>query len=91
MSKKNFQKLTKAQQDAIIKAGKDAQTFYEKKADEVNEQALKAFRDHNVKVVTLSDDEYNAWIDLAKKSSYATFAKEVPNGQNLIDEALSVK
>jgi len=91
MSKKNFQKLTKAQQDAIIKAGKDAQAFYEKKADEVNEQALKAFRDHNVKVVTLTDDEYDAWIDLAKKSSYTTFAKDVPNGQKLIDEALSVK
>jgi TRAP-type transport system periplasmic protein len=41
--------------------------------------------------VTLTDDEYNAWIALAKKSSYATFAKEVPGGQKLIDEALSVK
>jgi TRAP-type C4-dicarboxylate transport system substrate-binding protein len=91
MSKKNFQRLTKAQQDAIIKAGKDAQAYYESKADQVNEEALKAFRDHNVKVVTLTDDQYKDWIDLARKSSYATFAKEVPNGQKLIDEALSVK
>ncbi len=91
MSKKNFAKLTKPQQDAIIKAGKDAQAFYEKKADQVNEEALKAFKDHNVKVVTLSDDEYKTWLDLAKKSSYATFAKDVPNGQKLIDAALAVK
>jgi len=28
---------------------------------------------------------------VAKKSSYAKFAKEVPNGQKLIDEALAVK
>ena len=40
---------------------------------------------------SLTDDEYNAWIELAKKSSYAKFAKEVPNGQKLIDEALAVK
>ena len=60
MSKKSFQRLTKEQQDALIKAGRNAQAFYEKKADEVNEEALKAFRDHNVKVVTLSDDEYKA-------------------------------
>ena len=57
----------------------------------MNEDALKVFRDHNVKVVTLGDDEYNVWIDLAKKTSYATFAKDVPNGQKLIDEALAVK
>jgi TRAP-type C4-dicarboxylate transport system substrate-binding protein len=91
MSKKAFDKLTKPQQDALIKAGKNAQAFYEKKADEVNEEALKVFRDHNVKVVTLSDADYNAWIELAKKTSYATYAKDVSNGQKLIDEALAVK
>jgi hypothetical protein len=44
-----------------------------------------------VKVDTLSDANYDAWIDVAKKSSYAIFAKTVPNGQKLIDEALAVK
>ena len=91
MSKKSFDKLNKQQQDAIIKAGKDAQAYYEKKADQVNEDAIKAFKDHNVKVISLTDAEYNQWVDVAKKSSYATFAKHVPDGQKLIDEALSVK
>ena len=91
MSKKSFDKLNKAQQAAIIKAGKDAQTFYEQKAEEVNQEAIKAFTDHKVKVVTLTDAQYNAWIDLAKKSAYAKFAKDVPNGQKLIDAALAVK
>ena len=91
MSKKSFDKLNKQQQAAIIKAGKDAQTFYEKKADAVNEDAIKAFKDHKVEVISLSYAEYNAWLDVAKKSSYASFAKNVPNGQKLIDEALAVK
>ena len=91
MSKKSFDKLNKQQQDAVIKAGKDAQAYYEQKANEVNEDALKVFKDHNVKVISLSDDEYKAWIDIAKKSSYAKFAKDVPNGQKLIDDALAVK
>jgi TRAP-type C4-dicarboxylate transport system substrate-binding protein len=91
MSKKNFDKLNKAQQDAIIAAGKKAQIYYEGKADAVNQDAIKAFEDHKVKVVTLSDDDYQAWLDEAKKSSYAKFAKDVPNGQKLIDEALAVK
>ncbi|HEY5379863.1 MAG TPA: TRAP transporter substrate-binding protein DctP [Pseudolabrys sp.] len=91
MSKKSFQKLNKQQQDAVIKAGKDAQTYYESKADEVNKEAVKAFEDHKVQVVTLSDDEYNAWLDVARKSSYAKFEKDVPNGKKLIDDALAVK
>jgi len=91
MSKKSFQKLNKQQQDAVIKAGKDAQTYYESKADEVNKEAVKAFEDHKVQVVTLSDDEYKAWLDVARKSSYAKFEKDVPNGKKLIDDALAVK
>jgi TRAP-type transport system periplasmic protein len=91
MSKKSFDKLNKAQQDVFIKAGKDAQAYFEGKADAVNQEAIKDFEDHKVKVVTLSDADYNTWLDLAKKSSYAKFAKDVPNGQKLIDEALAVK
>ena len=91
MSKKSFDKLNKAQQDAVLKAGKAAQAYYEGKADEVNKAAIKSFEDHKVKVVTLSDADYQAWLDVAKKSSYATFAKAVPSGQKLIDEALAVK
>jgi TRAP-type transport system periplasmic protein len=91
MSKASFNRLSKPQQDAIIKAGKDAQAYYEGKADAVNSEAIKTFEDHKVKVVSLSDAEYNSWLDLAKKSSYAEFDKDVPNGQKLIDEALAVK
>jgi TRAP-type transport system periplasmic protein len=91
MSKKSFDKLNKKQQAAIIKAGKDAQSFYEKKATAIDDQTIKEFKDHKVKVVTLSDADYKAWLEEAKKSSYATFAKNVPNGQKLIDEALAVK
>ncbi len=91
MSKKSFSRLSKPQQDAIVKAGKKAEAYYESKADQVNAEAIKAFEDHKVKVVTLSDAQYNAWIDVAKKSSYAKFAKDVPNGQKLIDEAMAVK
>jgi TRAP-type C4-dicarboxylate transport system substrate-binding protein len=91
MSKKNFDALTKPQQDAILKAGRDAQAYYESKAASVDGAAIKAFEDHNVKVVTLTDAEFDVWLALAKKTSYATYAKDVPDGQKLLDEALAVK
>lgn len=91
MSKSSFDKLNKQQQDAILKAGKKAEELFESKAEDVNKAAIKTFEDNKVKVVTLSDADYQAWLEVAKKSSYAKFAKDVPNGQKLIDEALAVK
>jgi TRAP-type transport system periplasmic protein len=91
MSKKSFDKLDKKQQDVILAAGKKAQAYFEEKADSINKAAIKTFEDHKAKVVTLSDADYAAWLEVAKKSSYAQFAKDVPNGQKLIDEALAVK
>jgi len=91
MSKKSFGRLSMQQQDLVLKAGKKAEAYYEGKADQVNTDAIKAFEDHKVKVVTLTNAQYNAWLEIAKKSAYAKFAKDVPNGQKLIDAALSVK
>jgi TRAP-type C4-dicarboxylate transport system substrate-binding protein len=91
MSKASFNRLNKEQQSALIKAGKAAQAYFEGKADAVNDEAIKNFKDHNVKVVTLSDADYDTWIGLAKKSSYTKFSQDVPTGQKLIDAALAVK
>lgn len=91
MSKRSFDRLNKQQQDAIIAGGKKAQALFEGRADAINQEAIKAFEDHKAKVVSLSDADYQAWLDVAKKTSYAQFAKDVPNGQKLIDEALAVK
>ena len=91
MSKKSFDKLSKPQQEAVVKAGKDAQAFYEGKAPAVDEEAIKAFRDHQVQVVSLNAEQFKAWVELAKKTSYAEYAKDVPNGQKLLDEALAVQ
>jgi TRAP-type transport system periplasmic protein len=91
MSKLSFDKLNKAQQDALIRGGKDAQSYYEGKAKQVDEAAIKIFKDHGVEVISLTPAQYDAWIEVAKQSSYKLFAKDVPDGQKLIDEALAVK
>ena len=44
MSKKSFDKLNKQQQDALLKAGKKAQAYYEGKADAVNERRSRRSR-----------------------------------------------
>src|SRR5205809_1543295 len=91
MSKKSFTRLNKKQQDVLLQAGKKSQQFFADKAKGLDDAMVKAFKDHNVEVVTLTPQEYDAWLKVAEKSSYAEFAKEVPNGKKLIDQALSVK
>ena len=91
MSKKSFDRLDKKQQDALLAAGKKAQEYFAKEAPGLDNEMVKAFKDHNVEVVTMTPAEYDEWVKVAQKSSYADFAKEVPDGKKLIDDALSVK
>jgi len=91
MSKKTFERLDKKQQEALMAAGKKAQAYFAKEAPGLDTEMMKAFKDHKVEVITLTPAEYDAWVKVAKESSYAEFAKEVPEGKQLIDAALSVK
>jgi TRAP-type C4-dicarboxylate transport system substrate-binding protein len=91
MSKKNFDKLNKKQQDALRAAAKKSEEYFAKQSKGMDDKMVKAFKDHKVEVVTMTQDEYNKWLDVAKKSSYAAFSKAVPDGKQLIEEALSVK
>jgi TRAP-type C4-dicarboxylate transport system substrate-binding protein len=91
MSKKSFDRLSKQQQDVLLKAGKKAQDYFAKEAKGLDDEMVKIFKEHKVDVVTLTPAEYDAWVKVAKDSSYAEFAKEVPEGKQLIDEALAVK
>lgn len=91
MSKKSFDKLNKKQQDAILAAAKKSEDFFAKASPGLDQKMVDAYKKNNVEVVTMTPQEFQMWIDVAKKSSYAQFAKQVPDGQKLIDEALAVK
>src|SRR5881397_2958706 len=91
MSKKTFLRLDRKQQDAMLQAGRKSQQFFAANAKGLDDEMVKVFKDHKVEVITLTPAEYDAWIKVARESSYAEFDKEVPNGKKLIEEALSVK
>ena len=91
MSKRSFNRLNQKQKDLLIKAGKDASAFFAKNAKGLDDEMVKVFKEHNVEVVTLTPSEFDGWIEVARRSSYKEFGKEVKNGQKLIDEALAAK
>ena len=91
MSKRSFQRLDKKQQEVLLAAGKKAEEYFAKEAPKLDDEMVKAFKEHKVEVVTLTPAEYDAWLKIAQQSSYPEFSKEVSDGKKLIDEALSVK
>src|SRR5882672_1252853 len=91
MSKKSFSRLDRKQQEVLLRAGRKSQEFFAREAKGLDDEMVRVFKDNKVEVVTLTPAEYDAWVKVAEKSSYAEFDKEVPNGKQLIEEALSVK
>jgi TRAP-type C4-dicarboxylate transport system substrate-binding protein len=91
MSKDSFERLTPEQQQALMDAGQKAEDFFFDAAKGLDQELVQAFEQSGVEVSSMSQDQFNAWLDLARASSYQIFAEEVPGGDQLIEKALAVE
>jgi TRAP-type C4-dicarboxylate transport system substrate-binding protein len=91
MSKASFEALTPEQQQALLDAGQKAEDFFIDAAKGLDEELVETFEKAGVQVAAMNQDQFNAWLDLAKESSYKIFAEEVPGGDQLIEKALAVE
>ncbi len=90
MNKTTFDGLSAEQQAALMAAGEKAEAFYLEQAKQGDEIAAMAFADAGVELAEMTEENFNAWRDLAKTTSYPAFVEELPDGQKLLDMALSV-
>lgn len=91
ISERSWNSLNEEQQAALAAAGQKAEEYFAKEAAGLDQKMVDVFSENGVEVVNMSPENYQAWLDIAKKSSYKTFAENVPNGQALIDAALAVE
>ena len=91
ISKKSWEKLNKAQQDALLAAAKKAEDYFAGEAKKLDDKAVETFKKAGVKVVTMNDQQFAAWKKIADQTSYKNFADKVPGGKELLDKALAVK
>jgi TRAP-type C4-dicarboxylate transport system substrate-binding protein len=91
MAKASFEKLTPAQQTEILAAGKAAEQYASDEAKKQDAKLVEAYQKAGVKVVKMSAEQAAMWRDIADKSSYDAFAKDVAGGRELLDMALSVQ
>ena len=90
MSKRAFDQLNEAQQDALMAAGEEAEQFFFEKAKGLDQKLVETYEEAGVEVTQMTKEQYDAWIDVAQESSYKKFAEEVDGGAELIEKARSV-
>jgi TRAP-type transport system periplasmic protein len=49
------------------------------------------FKAAGVKLAYMSESDYKAWLEIAKKTSFKDFSAKVPAGAKLLEQALAVK
>ena len=91
MNKTVFEKLNKAQQNALMAGAKKAEAYYLSEAKKEDQASVDVFKKNGVEIKEMSADEFNAWQTIAKKTSYKKFVEGYKDGQRLLDLALSVK
>ncbi|NCU55952.1 MAG: ABC transporter substrate-binding protein [Candidatus Fonsibacter ubiquis] len=77
MSKKSFDKLNPKQKEAILAAGKKAEQYITKESALLDSEMEKVFKEKGVQIHQMTEADFNAWIELAKKTSYKKFAEKV--------------
>lgn len=91
ISNRAWNKLNDKQKAALTAASKKAEAYFVAESQRLDDKMVAAFKKNNVEVITLTPEQAAAWIDVAKKTSYANFASKVPGGKELIEKALSVQ
>ncbi len=91
VSKKVFERLTEEQRKAILAAGEKAEAFFNDEVRKGDQLMIDTYKKANVEVAEMSKADYDAWLEIAKQTSYKNFAEKVPGGDKLIEKALAVQ
>ena len=91
MSKKSYNALNSKQKAALQKAGKKAEEWMLGQVANLDKKMEDKFKAAGVKLAYMSESDYKAWLEIAKKTSFKEFSDKVPAGASLIKKALAVK
>lgn len=84
MSKAAWDKLTPEQKQAFEAAATKSEEFFNGVQTQASQTMVDEFTKAGAEVRQLTDEEYTAWVDLAKSTAWESFQKDVPNGADLI-------
>ena len=91
MSKQSYDALNEDQQQALMDAGQKAEDYFFEEAKKLDTELVDVFKENNVEVQEMSQEDFDAWLAVAQESAYKEFGENIEGGQDLIDKALAVE
>ena len=91
MNKSTFDDLNPAQQAALKAAGRAAEAYYLSEGKSADAKSTAVFKENGIEIANMTEEDFNAWRELAKETSYKNFLEGNPDGKKLIDMALEVE
>lgn len=91
MNKSTFDSLNEEQQQALMDAAEKAEAFYLEEAKKEDVEAREVFAENGVEIAEMTAEEFEAWRAIAQDTAYKAFLEGSPEGQRLLDLALSVE
>ena len=90
IAKRSFERLDARQKEVLLAAAKKSEDYFFAESKKLDDAFVETFQKAGVQVVTMTPEQVKKWQELAKSTSYKTFAEKVPGGQAPIDMALAV-
>ncbi len=91
MSKQTLERALQGTAGRADGGGQEGRGIFRRRGQEARfTKMVDIFKKAGVEVVSMSPEDYDAWLAIAKETSYKSFAEKVPGGDELIDKALAV-
>jgi TRAP-type transport system periplasmic protein len=91
MSKAAWDKLTPAQKKAFEEAADVSDKWFADSQKEAVDRMIEAYKKAGAQTAPLSKQDFEAWIALAKKTSWPEFSAKSPEAKDLLDTLTSIK
>ena len=91
MNKSTFDGLTEDQQAALLAGAEKAEAYYLEEAKKEDAASVEVFKSAGVEIASMTEEDFAAWREIAKETSYKAFLEEVSDGQELLDLAFAVE
>ena len=91
LSEASWNNLSPEQQKAMQEGAVKAEAFFFEQAKMIDANSVEVYEKNGVEIANMTQEEFDAWRDVAQETSYKNFTDEVDGGQALLDKALSVE
>lgn len=88
MSVESYEKMSDEQKEIFDTVSKEMnETWVPREFGKDTQNLIETYKEAGVEMHWMTEDEYQAWADLAERTSWKKFANQVEGGQELIDLA----